>query len=209
MSIFINIIIINIGLGVWFLLGSNPGRAPTCYILPGSWQCNKTRRPRSIQVNSKIYLCKERIHNKLTNKNNNNKKLVLERSQAQMIDGRDWWYRLEISYSQSNATPVKSTFKPLISVNPTQEQNKWIVNFSKKFQLSKEQCAVLLRGLSFIPTPKRIKTQKLKLLKDLQAYYCRVKLETFFKQITELITAENYPCTHTYIGVLEKKRKPH
>lgn len=112
-------------------------------------------------------------------------------------------------------------------MSPKQDQNKLIVNLSKKFKLSKEQRAVLLKGLSFVPTPMGVKTQKIQLLKDMQAYHRRIKLETFFegkksqkqkipftgasdwtpalsslpKQITQIIRADNYAYRHLNWGL--------
>lgn len=107
------------------------------------------------------------------------------------------------------------------------DQEKLIVNLSKTFHLTPAQRMVLLRGLSFIPAPRGIKTQKIQLLKDMQTYHRRIKLETFFEgkktkkqkipftgpsdwtpslgslppQITKLIRADNYALTHLNWGM--------
>lgn len=47
--------------------------------------------------------------------------------------------------------------------------------------LTETQREVLLRGLSFVPAPKNQETQKTELLRGLQEYHRRVKLETFFE----------------------------
>ena len=122
---------------------------------------------------------------------------------------------------------MENAFKLLIDKSPKQESNKLIINLSKKFKLSKDQRAVLLKGLSFIPTPRGVKTQKIKLLKDMQAYHRRVQLETFFegkktqkqkvpftensdwtpalsnlpKQITQIIRADHYAFKHLNWGL--------
>ncbi len=69
-------------------------------------------------------------------------------------------------------------------MNPINSQDKLIVNLSSS-TLSIEQRAVLLRGLSFVPTPQNVRTQKLELLQGLHKYHRRLKLETFFRNKTE------------------------
>lgn len=65
-------------------------------------------------------------------------------------------------------------------MSPINSLEKLIVNLSS-LSLTTEQRAVLLKGLSFVPTPHGFKTQKLELLTDLQNYHRRVKLETIFE----------------------------
>ncbi len=115
-------------------------------------------------------------------------------------------------------------------MNPINSQDKLIVNLSSS-TLSTEQRAVLLRGLSFVPTPKNVRTQKLELLQGLQKYHRRLKLETFFERkksnkkklpfthgsewtptlsslpphVRSLIRADNYAFSHLNWGLIEKQ----
>lgn len=108
--------------------------------------------------------------------------------------------------------------------------HKLIINLSESFVLTSEQNSVLLKGLSFIPAPLGFKTQKKELLKDMQSYHRRLKLETFFegkknkknklpfthgsdwtpalsslpKQITQIIRADNYAYHHLHWGLGDK-----
>lgn len=96
--------------------------------------------------------------------------------------------------------------------------------------LNREQNSALLKGLSFIPTPLGFKTQRIELLKDLQDYHRRIKLETFFegkksskkklpfthssdwtpalsslpKETSKLLTADLYAYKHINWGIKEK-----
>lgn len=73
------------------------------------------------------------------------------------------------------------TFKLAETGNPKIGPHQLVVNLSKSFVLSSEQNSVLLKGLSFIPSSRGLKTQRIELLKSLQSYHRRLKLETYFE----------------------------
>lgn len=73
-------------------------------------------------------------------------------------------------------------------------QHNLIINLSETLKLTLAQTVVLSKGLSFIPTPRGIKTQKIELQKDLQKYHRRLKLEAFFEGKKR--RKEKLPFTH-------------
>lgn len=100
---------------------------------------------------------------------------------------------MDFSNGPSNAGPLGLLFKLLGATNPIGDQDKLIINLSS-CTLTDEQRAVLLKGLSFVPEPRNIKTQKIELLRGLQAYHRRIKLETYFEGKKKL--KEKLPFTH-------------
>ncbi len=129
-----------------------------------------------------------------------------------------------------HARALGTVFKLLSIMNPINSQDKLIVNLSSS-TLSIEQRAVLLRGLSFVPTPQNVRTQKFELLQGLQKYHRRLKLETFFEgkksnkkklpfthgsewtptlsslppHVRSLIRADIYAFSHLNWGLIEKQ----
>ncbi len=86
-------------------------------------------------------------------------------------------------------TPVKLA-RSIRQINSTE---KLIVNLTASFHLTKSQESLLLKGLSFVPAPRNQKTLKIELLKDLQKYHRRIKLEAFFEKKKK--TKEKTPFT--------------
>lgn len=56
------------------------------------------------------------------------------------------------------------------------------MNLTASFHLTKTQESLLSKGLSFVPAPRNLKTFKIELLKDLQKYHRRIKLEAYFEK---------------------------
>ncbi len=77
--------------------------------------------------------------------------------------------------------PVKLA-RSIRQINSTE---KFIVNLTASFHLTKSQESLLLKGLSFVPAPRNQKMLKIELLKDLQKYHRRIKLEAFFEKKTK------------------------
>ncbi len=117
-------------------------------------------------------------------------------------------------------------FKLSRTLKPISGTDKLIVNLSSSFTLTETQRSVLLKGLSFVPAPNNQKTLKIEILRSLQAYHRRIKLETFFegkrrqkektpftyssdwtpslsrlpKQISQIIGADLYAYKHLHWG---------
>lgn len=72
-------------------------------------------------------------------------------------------------------------FKLSRTLKPISGTDKLIVNLSSSFTLTETQRSVILKGLSFVPASNNQKTLKIELLRGLQAYHRRIKLETFFE----------------------------
>lgn len=69
-----------------------------------------------------------------------------------------------------------------MNIRPSDGTEKLIVNLAPSLSLTDDQTAVLLKGLSFVPAPKNKKTQRGELLRGLQKYHRRLKLEAFFER---------------------------
>lgn len=88
---------------------------------------------------------------------------------------------LEARHCEVASFVLGQVFKLQIIFSPITGVDNLIVNLSKTFTLTSDQCSLLLKGLTFIPTPSGFKTKKIELLNDLQTYHHRLQLKTYFQ----------------------------